>query len=122
MMLCKDLALFGDKQVTVNGSYFKDDASKDSIYTEAQLDKQLEALESKINDYHQALAEQDNKDDLADKGRLVEDEQLQEKLQLLQKKQAEKKALRTKMLTIATSLNPKSGQWRASSTNILAIS
>jgi transposase len=98
MMLCKELALFSGEQVAVDGSYFKGDASKASIYTEAKLDKQLEVLESKINDYHQALAEQDNKDDLADKGSLVEDEQLQEKLQLLQKKQAEKKALRTQML------------------------
>jgi len=98
MMLCKELALFGGEQVAVDGSYFKGDASKDSIYTEAKLDKQLEALETKINTYHQALAEQDNKDDHAGKGSLVEDDQLQEKLQLLQKKQAEKKALKTQML------------------------
>ena len=97
MMLCKELALFGGEQVAVDGSYFKGDTSKDNIYTEAKLDKQLEVLEKKINDYHQALAEQDNKDDHADKGSLVEDEQLEVKLQLLQKKQAEKKALKTKM-------------------------
>ncbi|MCF6202572.1 MAG: IS1182 family transposase [Methylococcaceae bacterium] len=98
MMLCKELALFGGDQVAVDGSYFKGDASKDSIYTEAKLDKQLEALEKKINDYHQALDEQDNKEDHADKDPLIEDEQLEEKLQLLQKKQAEKKALKTQML------------------------
>ena len=95
MLLCKELALFGGEQVAVDGGYFKGDASKDSIYTEAKLDKQLEALEKKINDYHQALAEQDNKDDHAGKDPLIEDKQLEEKLQLLQKKQTEKKALKT---------------------------
>ncbi len=51
------------------------------------------ALEQKINDYQQALAEQDTADDKAGKGSLVEDPQLADKLKRLHEKQAEKQAL-----------------------------
>jgi hypothetical protein len=96
-LLCKELALFGAEQVAVDGSYFKGDASKDSIYTAAKLDKQLEVLEKKIKAYHQALDDQDLEDDQAGIGSLAEDESLAEKLKLLEKKQAEKKARKTQL-------------------------
>lgn len=93
LLLCKELALFGGEQVAVDGSFFKADASKTGIYTEDKLNKQLEALDTKIADYQQALAEQDAADDRAGQGSLVEDGQLQQKLERLRDKQAEKKAL-----------------------------
>lgn len=93
LLLCKELALFGGEQVAVDGSFFKADASKTGIYTEDKLNKQLEDLDQKIADYQQALAEQDAADDRASQGSLVEDEQLQQKLERLRNKQAEKKAL-----------------------------
>lgn len=93
LLLCKELALFGGEQVAVDGSFFKADASKTGIYTEAKLNKQLKELDKKIADYQQALAEQDAADDRAGQGSLVEDEQLQQKLERLRNKQAEKKNL-----------------------------
>ena len=93
LLLCKELALLGGEDVAVDGSFFKADASKAGIYTETKLNKQLAALEQKINDYQQALAEQDAADDKAGKGSLVEAPHLADKLKRLQEKQAEKKVL-----------------------------
>lgn len=97
LLLCKELSLFGGEEVAVDGSFFKADASKDSIYTEDKLNKQLEVIEKKISHYQDTLAQQDSSDDKAGKSSLVEDEQLQEKLTLLHKKQAEKKALQQRL-------------------------
>jgi len=97
LLLCKELALFGGEQAAVDGSFFKADASKSGIYTEDKLNQQLEYLDKKIADYQQALAEQDAADDRAGKGSLVEDEQLQQKLERLLNKQAEKKALQQQL-------------------------
>ena len=80
ILLCKELALLGGEDVAVDGSFFKADASKAGIYTDDKLTKQLAALEQKINDYQQALAEQDTADDKAGKGSLVEDPHLTDKL------------------------------------------
>lgn len=97
LLLCKDLALFGGEEVAVDGSFFKANASKDGIYTEEKLGKQIEYLEKKIADYQQALAEQDAADDKSGKDSLAEDGQLPQKLELLRKKQNEKKALRQRL-------------------------
>lgn len=97
LLLCKELALFGGEQVAVDGSFFKADTSKTGIYTENKLNKQLDYLDKKIADYQQALAEQDAADDRAGQGSLIEDRQLQQKLDQLQIKQAEKKALQQQL-------------------------
>ena len=62
--------------------------AKGSIYTDRQLSRQLEALDTKIKDYQDAISAQDQLDDEARLGQLVEDEQLQQKLERLQQKQA----------------------------------
>ena len=41
ILLCRQLKLFKGDEVAVDGSFFKADASKDSIYTEKQLEQQL---------------------------------------------------------------------------------
>lgn len=97
LLLCKELGLFGGEQVAVDGSFFKADASKTGIYTEAKLDKQLASLEKKVAAYQQALDEQDAADDRVGQGGLAEDEQLQQKLKQLQTKQAEKKVLQKQL-------------------------
>lgn len=96
VLLCKELSLLGCEEVAVDGSFFKADASKGSIYT----DRQLEALEAKIKEYQDAISAQDQLDDEARLGQLVEDAQLQQKLERLQQKQAEKQALK-KQLEVA---------------------
>jgi transposase len=93
MLVCKELALLGGEEVAVDGSFFKANARKGSIYTEGNLDAQLQALEAKIAAYQRALAEQDAADDQAGRGSLVEDPLLAQKLDALRAKQAEKQAL-----------------------------
>lgn len=93
LLLCKELARFGGEEVAVDGRFFKANAGKQGIYTEDKLKQQRAYRDKTITDYQQALAEQDRTDDAAGKGSLVDDEQLQQKLDLLQARQAEKKAL-----------------------------
>lgn len=97
IIMSKELNLLGGEEVAVDGSFFKGDSSKQSIYTEANLDKQLEILEKKINAYQKALDEQDATDDKAGKGSLIEDEKNKEKIEFLKEKQAEKKALQEQL-------------------------
>lgn len=97
IIMTKELDLLGGEEVAVDGSFFKANASKQSIYTETNLDKQLEIIEKKINEYQNALAEQDATDDKIDKGSLVEDEKNKEKIEFLKQKQAEKKALQEQL-------------------------
>lgn len=97
MLLCKEMSLFGGEQVAVDGSFFKGDASKDSIYTEDKLNKQLESLENKINEYQQSIAIQDAKDYETGQKNYFEDDNLQEKLQRLQEKRTEKAALKKQL-------------------------
>ena len=94
VLLCKELSLLGCEEVAIDGSFFKADASKGSIYTDQKLSRQLEALDARIKEYQDALAAQDQRDDEAKLGQLAEDAQLQQKLERLQQKQAEKQALK----------------------------
>ena len=97
LLLCKELSLFGGEEVAVDGSFFKGDVSKNNIYTKDQLNKQLDYLNEKITAYQEALEQQDAADNKEGKGSLVEDEQLEEKLKLLQEKQARKKRLQQRL-------------------------
>jgi len=93
ILLCKELALLGCEQVAVDGSFLKGDCRKSSIYTPARLKRELKAIDKKIEDYQSSLDEQDKKEDREGLSLEVEDGQLDEKLALLKKKQAEKQAL-----------------------------
>jgi transposase len=97
VLLCKELQLFGAETLGVDGSFFKADASKDSIYNADQLDQQLRQLEQKINTYQEQLAQKDEADNQAGLGSLVEDQQLGEKIAALKEKQATKKALQKQL-------------------------
>ncbi|WP_432742307.1 transposase [Methylobacter sp. G7] len=97
VLLCKELQLFGGETLGIDGRFFKADASKDSIYTEGKLEKQLQQLEQKINAYQEQLALQDEADNQAGLGSLIEDQQLNEKITALKEKQAIKKALQKRL-------------------------
>ena len=58
VLLCHQLNLFAGDMVAVDGSFFKADASKDSIHTARKLEPQRAELERKIEAYQQQLAEQ----------------------------------------------------------------
>nr|VFK69045.1 MAG: Transposase [Candidatus Kentron sp. UNK]VFK73784.1 MAG: Transposase [Candidatus Kentron sp. UNK] len=97
ILLCKQLSLFGGKEVAVDGSFFSANASKGSIYTEEKLEKQIKSLDKKIADYQEAISKQDADDDKEGKGSLSEDEHLTEKLEILQEKLSKKKAMQNKL-------------------------
>lgn len=97
ILLCRQLDLLKGDEVAVDGSFFKADARKDSIYTVAKLTQQLAELDKKIEAYQQQLAAQDATDDQAGLGSLVEDQDLAGKIARLKAKQAEKKALQAQL-------------------------
>jgi transposase len=97
ILLCRQLNLFKGEEVAVDGSFFKADASKDSIFTDKKLEQQLETLDKRIEAYQQQLAEQDAADDKAGIGSLVDDHDLADKIARLKKQQAEKKALQDQL-------------------------
>lgn len=94
LLLCKELSLLGGEEVAVDSTYLNTDTSKDNIYTEKKLDTQLERLERKIAIYQQALSQQDPADDQSGIASLIEDDGLEEKIKLLQERQAEKNSLK----------------------------
>nr|VFJ91367.1 MAG: Transposase [Candidatus Kentron sp. H]VFJ93985.1 MAG: Transposase [Candidatus Kentron sp. H]VFJ99138.1 MAG: Transposase [Candidatus Kentron sp. H] len=94
ILLCKELSLFGGEEVAVDGSFFSGNASKGSIYTEKKLNKQIESLDKEIAVYQEAISKQDAADDREGRENSFEDEDLVEKLRLLQEKQAEKQTLK----------------------------
>jgi len=99
VLLCKELQLFGGETLGIDGSFFKADANKDSIYTEDKLHRQLQQLEQKINAYQEQLALQDEADNQAGLGSLTEDNHLNEKITALKEQQAVKKALQKRLQT-----------------------
>ncbi len=97
ILLCKELSLLGGEQVAVDGSFFKGDCRKSSIYTEARLKRDLKALDKKIETYQAALDQQDEKEEREKLELVSEDLQLTEKLALLKERQAEKQRLKKKL-------------------------
>lgn len=97
VLLCRELSLFGGDEVAVDGSFFKADASKASIQTKAYVDKALEKIERKIEEYHRALEEQDTEDEKAQKQDVGNDEVLREKIEKLKKRQEEKRDMKARI-------------------------
>ena len=97
VLLCKELDLFGGEEVGVDGSFFKANTNKASIYTSEKLDSQLTQLEKKIQAYQDALEKNDASDDADGKGSLADDAHLAEKIKRLQEKQAQKQALQQQL-------------------------
>ncbi len=97
ILLCKELSLFGGEEVAVDGSFFNGDTNKSRIYTQNNLNKQIDTIEKKIIEYQRAIDEQDTADNKADYGALSEDEELHEKLKRLQERQTKKKILQKQL-------------------------
>ncbi len=97
VLLCRELSLFGGEEVAVDGSFFKADASKTSIQTEAYVNKALEKIDKKIEEYRQALDRQDAADDKAGAQDVSSDEVLLEKLEKMKQRQAEKRDLKARI-------------------------
>ena len=97
ILLCRQLNLFKGDEVAIDGSFFKADASKDSIYTDKKLEQQLADLDQKIEAYQQQLAEQDARDDKSRLDSLVDDQDLSQKIERIKQQQARKRALQDKL-------------------------
>ena len=97
VLLCRELSLFGGNEVAVDGCFFKADSSKARIHTEAYIDKGLEEIERKIEEYHQALEEQDGADEKAQNQDTSNDEVLREKIEKMKRRQEERRELKARM-------------------------
>ena len=97
VLLCRELSLFGGEVVAVDGSFFKADASKKSIQTKAYIDKALEKIDEKIEEYHQILDRQDAADEKAGARDTSNDEVLSEKIEKMKRKQAEKRDIKARI-------------------------
>ena len=90
ILLCRELNLFGGKKVAIDGSYFKGNASKASIYTQKKLEKQLKNLDRQIENYQKELDTNDKREAQADHVSDTKDPQLDKKLELLKERQERK--------------------------------
>jgi len=57
VQVCRELGLYGNKEVGIDGTFVHGNACKDSIHTQ---EKQLEKLNKTIDDYVEQLEENDN--------------------------------------------------------------
>ena len=85
VLACRELELYGGDLVAVDGSHFRGNASKDSIYLKKTIQKHLKKVERDIDRY---LKELEAGDAQSPEGEL-EDPGLEEKLRKLQQRQRE---------------------------------
>lgn len=97
VLLCRELCLFGGDEVAVDGSFFSADASRGSIQTESYVERELESIERKIQEYQQALEDGDAADEEEGRQDTGNDEVLSEKIEKLKKRQEEKRELKARM-------------------------
>ena len=90
VLLCRELNLFAGKKVAIDGSYFRGNASKTSIYTQDKLEKQLKKLDRQIGEYQKELGANDKREAQEDLISDTKDPQLDKKLESLKERQARK--------------------------------
>ena len=83
--VCKEFGLFGGELVGIDGSYFRGNVGKGSIYTEKRLKKVLEKLEKQIETYLEDM----DKADIAEDKQEKEEKSTTEKLEALKERQRE---------------------------------
>lgn len=86
VQLCKELELFGAELVGIDGSYFRGNVAKDSIFTKERLQRSLDHLEQDIAAYLEAL----NQGDQEEERQPSQTGELQEKLKQLRERQAKR--------------------------------
>lgn len=89
--LCRELELFGGREIAIDGTFMKGNASKSSIYTKEQLEKQSEKLEKDIADVAKYLEELEENDQ-TEQDVSNEDKALADKLKRLKQKLARSQA------------------------------
>ncbi len=87
VQLCKELNLFGAELVGIDGSFFRGNVAKDSIYTAERLQRALKYVEQEIAQYLAQLDQADQQE-----GCLAEEKTvLAEKLEQLRQRQEKRK-------------------------------
>jgi len=86
VQLCKELELFGGELVGIDGSYFRGNVAKDSIFTADRLKRSLDHIEQDISDYLEAL----NQVDREEERQPSQTGELQAKLKQLRERQAKR--------------------------------
>jgi hypothetical protein len=89
VMVCRELGLYGGELEAIDGSYFRGNVGKKSIYTEKRLKETLERLEKRIEAYLSEMEQADEEEDGEDE-RIPELAEKLEKLKARQKEQQEK--------------------------------
>lgn len=97
VLLCKELDLFGKELVAVDGTFLKASANKSSIYTEKNLENQLQKIDDKIKEYQDKINQQDEQEDQSNESSGIDDKDLADKIEQLKKKQQEKSLLQEKL-------------------------
>jgi transposase len=83
-LLCKELELYGEKLIAVDGTKIKANNSKKNNYTNKKIERQLKYIEEKSEEYFKMLAESDKDESTPKK---YTKEQIQNKLKKLEKRQ-----------------------------------
>jgi len=83
VQLCKELQLYGNELVGIDGSHFRGSVNKTNIYTEKRLTKALSHLEKQIEAYLEELERADTEEVEIE----ADDRSLEEKLKVLQERQ-----------------------------------
>ncbi len=89
VLLCSELSLFGGDEAAVDGSFLSADASTASIRTRGYIDRELENIESRIEQYQRELEGADAADEKAGIQDAADDRMLLEKIEKLGKRQEE---------------------------------
>jgi len=95
VMLCKQVGLFKDAFVAIDGSKFKAVNNRDKNFTRAKMARRLSDVEESINRYLDSLANVDEQESKADNGKT---EQLEQKVAALKEEMARLKALEVEMV------------------------
>jgi transposase len=85
VLACRELELYGGELIGIDGSHFRGNASKGSIYLKKTLQKQIKKIDRDIDEYLKELEAGDAQSPATE----LEDPRLKEKLEKLQKRQRE---------------------------------
>lgn len=96
--LCKKLDLFSNELVAIDGSFFRANASKKSIYTPKRLKRQVAAINRDINDYLNQLDQMDRNDEACSAKSDIEAGELSAKIDALREELKEKESLQDALL------------------------
>jgi len=91
-LLCKELELFGEKFIAVDGTKIKASNSKKNNYTKKKIKRQLKYIEEKAKEYIEQLDQNDDEDDKTDEKKYTKKE-LKEKIEQLKKRKEKYEAL-----------------------------